>query len=131
MSRLSRRQALIFFGASAATTALGPTLTGKVVGGQRTSLAEAAVNGSLNYTPIRLPHPLPIYQTADSFLPSGLEEGKLIPASANTQLSSYGGGGKFSVVKGDAKNRRIHLLSGLALNQNRAFPSSWGGLSYQ
>jgi secreted PhoX family phosphatase len=34
--------------------------------------------------------------------------------------------GRLEVVSGDRHNRRVHLLSGLALNKKRGYPTSWG-----
>ncbi len=70
MSKITRRQLLIFFGSSAATTVLAPQLTKTLFGINSTS-AEAVV-WPLSFTPLRLPHPLPIYQELSSFMPMGL-----------------------------------------------------------
>jgi secreted PhoX family phosphatase len=88
MSKLSRRQLLAFFGASAATTALAPTLGYKLFGGSNPNVAHA-VEGPLSFTPVRLPHPLPIYQSKDSFLATGNGQGQIVRASSNPALSSY------------------------------------------
>lgn len=246
MSKFSRRQVLTFFGASAALTAVGPNLTRYFSGGANPNLAEAA---SMGFTPVRLPHPLPIYQRQPSFMPtavggqgqmmaaaqtpnldryqvlddvvvppeferyvivawgdrvfpnpddyfgynndytgfvpldraSGDNDGYLwvnheyvsypfsalsaeddalkaeggafsqvvgfeLPAEANLESlgeSAYnmggsvvriqrnGAGGEFAVVKGDATNRRYHLLSGLKLNAERGLPTAWGSRSHQ
>lgn len=88
MSKLTRRQLLAFFGASAATTALAPTLGYKLFGGSNPNVAQA-VEGPLSFTPVRLPHPLPVYQTKDSFLPTGLGQGQFIASSSDTRLMDY------------------------------------------
>ncbi|NET34060.1 MAG: DUF839 domain-containing protein [Cyanothece sp. SIO1E1] len=86
MSKCSRRQLLIFFGASAATTVVAPMLPARLFG-RRSSAAFAQ---GVPVTPVRLPHPLPIYQSQESFMPTGLgSSGTILPASANTKLSSY------------------------------------------
>lgn len=86
MSKLTRRQLLIFFGSSAATTALAPVLGQKVFGGSNPDLAAAA---NLSFTPVRLPHPLPIYQESKSYLPQGIGQGTVVGASSDTRLGQY------------------------------------------
>lgn len=88
MSKITRRQLLIFFGSSAATTVLAPQLTQKLFGINSTS-AESVVS-PLSFTPLRLPHPLPIYQELSSFMPTGLNgQGTVMAASQDTKLTSY------------------------------------------
>jgi len=88
MSKITRRQLLIFFGSSAATTVLAPQLTQTLFGINSTS-AESVI-GPLSFTPLRLPHPLPIYQELSSFMPTGLNgQGTVMAASQNTKLTSY------------------------------------------
>ncbi|NJK73814.1 MAG: PhoX family phosphatase [Richelia sp. CSU_2_1] len=88
MSKITRRQLLIFFGGSAATTALSPTLTQTLFGVNSTT-AEAQVTPT-SFTPLRLPHPLPIYRQQSSFMPTGLNGlGTVMPASQDTRLTSY------------------------------------------
>ena len=87
MSTITRRQLLIFFGSSAATTVLAPQLT-KTLFGINSSAAEALV--PLSFTPVRLPHPLPIYRELPSFMPTGLNgQGTVMAASQDTKLTSY------------------------------------------
>lgn len=86
MSQFTRRQLLIFFGASAATTALTPTLSHKILGGGNPEVAEAV---GIRLTPVRLPHPLAIYQEKPSFLASEIGEGNVLVPSTNTRLPSY------------------------------------------
>ncbi|MEG4445441.1 PhoX family phosphatase [Microcoleus sp. AT9_B5] len=87
MSKITRRQLLIFFGSSAATTVLAPQLTKTLFGINSTS-AEAVV--PLSFTPLRLPHPLPIYRELPSFMPTGLNgQGTVMAASQDTRLTSY------------------------------------------
>ena len=88
MSKITRRQLLIFFGSSAATTVLAPQLTKTLFGINSTS-AESII-GPLSFTPLRLPHPLPIYREMPSFMPTGLNgEGTVMAASQDTKLTSY------------------------------------------
>jgi secreted PhoX family phosphatase len=49
----------------------------------------ADASGHLSFTPVRLPHPLPIYKQQKSFLATGLEMGTLLPTSADTRLLSF------------------------------------------
>src|SRR4028119_992871 len=87
MSTITRRQLLIFFGSSAATTVLAPQLT-KTLFGINSSAAEALV--PLTFTPVRLPQPLPIYREMPSFMATGLNgQGTVMPASQDTKLTSY------------------------------------------
>ncbi|MEG4058826.1 MULTISPECIES: PhoX family phosphatase [unclassified Microcoleus] len=87
MSKITRRQLLIFFGSSAATTVLAPQLTKTLFGINSTS-AEAVV--PLSFTALRLPHPLPIYRELPSFMPTGLNgQGTVMAASQDTKLTSY------------------------------------------
>ncbi|MEG4010903.1 MULTISPECIES: PhoX family protein [unclassified Microcoleus] len=88
MSKITRRQLLIFFGSSAATTVLAPQLTQTLFGINSTS-AESIV-GPLSFTPLRLPHPLPVYQELSSFMPIAPNgQGTVMAASQNTRLTSY------------------------------------------
>lgn len=82
-----RREILKFFGATAAGVFVEPLLSDRLLGGA----LEAAANGKgLSFTPVRLPHPLPIYQTHQSFLATGLNgAGTVLPAANNTKLASY------------------------------------------
>ncbi|MCC3407771.1 MAG: PhoX family phosphatase [Microcoleus sp. PH2017_10_PVI_O_A] len=87
MSKITRRQLLIFFGSSAATTVLAPKLT-QTLFGINSSAAEAVVPTS--FTPLRLPHPLPIYRELSSFMPTALNgQGTVMSASGDTKLTSY------------------------------------------
>ncbi|KAM3114075.1 PhoX family protein [Phormidesmis sp. 146-33] len=85
---LTRRQLLIFFGSSAATTALAPTFGQKLFG----SDSSVATATELSFTPVRLPHPLPIYQNQRSFLAIANGQGTLLgeaTSPAQMNLSSY------------------------------------------
>ncbi|BAY10776.1 PhoX family protein [Calothrix sp. NIES-2098] len=83
MSKLSRRQILIFFAGSVSATLWGTK-----------NLNTASSNAgkkitSLNFTPVRLPHPLPIYQKHKSFLPTGIGQGQELNISEDIKLTSY------------------------------------------
>jgi len=86
MSKISRRQLLAFFGASAGTTVLAPMIGDKIFG-NFLDVADAAE--VLKLTPIRLPHPLPIYQQQSSFLPTERERGEVQRPDANVKLTEY------------------------------------------
>ncbi|HEY9798773.1 MAG TPA: PhoX family phosphatase [Leptolyngbyaceae cyanobacterium] len=83
MSKFSRRQLLIFFAGSAGAAVLGDKLFEGV-----SNVADAQTT-PLTFTPIRLPHPLPIYQQQKNYLPTGIGQGQVLNASANTALSTY------------------------------------------
>lgn len=78
MSKFTRRQLLIFFGASAGTAVLAPALEKKLF--DSTSNITTAVE-SLKFTPVRLPHPLPIYTESPSFLATGNSQGQILSPS--------------------------------------------------
>ena len=86
MSKLTRRQLLVFFGASAGTAVLNSAL-GEKLFGSNYHVAEAAE--PLKFTPVRLPHPLPIYQQKKSYLPTGIGQGKVLQPSPVNKLESY------------------------------------------
>jgi secreted PhoX family phosphatase len=86
MSKFTRRQLLAFFGASAGAAVLAPAF-GKEVFGSNFGIANAVK--PLRFTPVRLPHPLPIYTEQNSYLPTGIEQGEVLEASADARLSSY------------------------------------------
>ncbi|MEG5059615.1 PhoX family phosphatase [Microcoleus sp. A2-C5] len=87
MSKITRRQLLIFFGSSAATTVLAPKLTQTLFG---INSSDAVAVLPTSFTPLRLPHPLPIYREMSSFMPTapgGI--GTVMSASGDTKLTSY------------------------------------------
>ena len=86
MSKFTRRQLLAFFGASAGATVLAPAFGEKLFGGNK---AIAKTGGPLKFTPVRLPHPLPIYTQQKSYLATAIEQGNVLEPSANASLSSY------------------------------------------
>lgn len=87
MSQISRRELLFFFAGTAGATVLSPLLSGKEAVGQ--SALSSANSKSLNFTPVRLPHTLEIYQTNKSYLPTDLGTGKILDPSSNVKLTSY------------------------------------------
>ncbi|MEC4817252.1 MAG: PhoX family phosphatase [Scytonema sp. PMC 1069.18] len=88
MSKFTRRQLLAFFGASAGATVLAPAFGEKLFGGN-VSVAADTDAIPLKFTPVRLPHPLPIYTQQKSYLPTGIEQGNILEPSPDARLSSY------------------------------------------
>ena len=86
MSKLTRRQLLMFFGASAGTAILAPTIGDRIFG---TNSIAQAITTQAAFTPVRLPHPLPIYQQLPSFLATGNGEGNILNGTSDTRLTSY------------------------------------------
>lgn len=82
MTTFSRRQLLIFFAGSAGAAVLGHKFLNNIIG------TTEAQTTPLSFTPVRLPHPLPIYQEQKNFLASGIEQGQTLNPS-NTSLTSY------------------------------------------
>lgn len=90
MSSFSRRQLLIFFGASAGAAVLTPAL-GEKRFGSNLSVAQEAPEAAvpLKVTPVRLPHPLPIYQKQKSYLPTAIGKGTVLNPSTDARLTKY------------------------------------------
>ena len=86
MSKLTRRQLLIFFGGSAGAAVLAPVLNKKMFG-SASDVAQA--QEPLKFTPVRLPHPLPIYKEQKSYLPTGNGQGTTLNPAADPKLASY------------------------------------------
>ena len=86
-SLVSRRAILQFFGATAACTLLEPLARDKLLGAAPEALADGGP--LLSFTPVRLPHPLPVYQQHPSYLATGLSTGTVLPAASTTQLAAY------------------------------------------
>jgi uncharacterized protein len=86
VSKLTRRQLLAFFGASAGTAVLAPIIGDKIFGNIK-DVADAAE--VLKLTPMRLPHALPIYQQQSSFLPTEREQGEVKSPDASVKLTEY------------------------------------------
>lgn len=82
MSKLTRRQLLIFFAGSA-----GAVVADQVLGGV-VDFADAQTV-PLSFTPVRLPHPLPVYTQSKSYLPTAIGQGQVLNASADVKLASY------------------------------------------
>ncbi|MGV0103703.1 PhoX family phosphatase [Nostoc sp. DSM 114160] len=83
MSKLSRREILIFLAGSAGAAILGDKLLNSFASG-----ADAKTS-SISFTPVRLPHPLPIYQQHKNFLPKRIDQGEVVYPSADIKLSNY------------------------------------------
>ena len=80
---VSRRAVLKFFGASAAGVALQP-----LAGGVLEALADGGSH--LSFTPVRLPHPLPIYAQQRSFLATGIGAGTVLPKATTPEQMNLG-----------------------------------------
>ncbi|HEY9694358.1 MAG TPA: PhoX family phosphatase [Oculatellaceae cyanobacterium] len=87
MSKITRRQLLIFFGASAGTTVLAPTIESQLF--DTNANVFQALDTSLKFTPVRLPHPLPIYQQQKSYLATGFGQGTVLNPSSNPKLTQF------------------------------------------
>jgi uncharacterized protein len=85
MSNLTfnRRQILKFLGAGAALFVLGPPRARALLSSRGTPAPPLAV------TPVRLPHPLPIYERMASFLATGLGAGESLPPAPGAGLDAY------------------------------------------
>ncbi|HEY9909611.1 MAG TPA: alkaline phosphatase PhoX, partial [Thermosynechococcaceae cyanobacterium] len=79
MSNLSRREFLGFFGTGVAATTLTP------IANQLLGSAEAIAAESLSFTPVRVPHPLPVYRSQKSFLATGINQGKTLAPATTLQ----------------------------------------------
>lgn len=87
MSRLTRRKLLMFFGCSAAATALSPKIGNFL--GTSSEIAQAQTGG-LSFTPVKLAHPLEAYENNPSFVPLGIGGGgNTIGAGQDVALQSY------------------------------------------
>ena len=76
MNELARREFLKFIGAAATAASLPP-------------IVEAQAE-SLWFTPVRIPSPLPIYKTSESWLATGLNgDGATLPPTAAPELKKY------------------------------------------
>ena len=86
MSRLTRRKLLMFFGCSTAATVLSPKINFL---GSNSGVAQAQTGG-LSFTPLKLAHPLEIYEKYSSFVPLGTRgEGTTLEAGVDVALQSY------------------------------------------
>ncbi len=86
MPKLSRRQLLIFLGGGAGAAVLAGIIGRRIF--DRTPGINQVVE-PLKFTPVRLPHPLPIYQQQESFLATGTNQAETLDPSAGTNLASY------------------------------------------
>jgi len=82
---ISRREILKFFSAGAAGVFVEPLLRDQIFG----SASEAAASQPLSFTPVRLPHPLPLYKKAPSYFGTSFGQGQVLPAAADTKLPTY------------------------------------------
>ena len=81
MNELSRRSFLQFVGGSVALVALDPVVNASKA---------LAAPGLLPFTPVRLPHSLPIYTVVSSFLASDLNgAGSVLPADSSPDLPTF------------------------------------------
>jgi secreted PhoX family phosphatase len=76
----------VFFGASTGTAVLAPVLGERLIGNGST-YAQTTV--PLSFTPVRLPHPLPIYQKQVSYLPTGIGKGNILQPVSDAKLTTY------------------------------------------
>lgn len=89
MSRLTRRKLLMFFGCSAAATAVAPKI-GSSIFGTDSGIAQAQTGNSLSFTPLKLAHPLEAYENNPSFLPIGINgQGTTLAANQDMALQGY------------------------------------------
>lgn len=84
---VSRRKILKFLGVTAVGLLVEPLVGG--MGQGSIPQAWADDDAQLSFTPVRLPHPLPIYQQHKSFLATGFGTGAVLPKSSDTKLASY------------------------------------------
>ena len=81
MNDLTRRKFLMYVGGSAAAVACSALLP--------FDLARANGGFILPLTPVRLPHPLPLYTVSKSFLPTDLWNGTVLDQDPSPELTSY------------------------------------------
>ncbi|HEY9847593.1 MAG TPA: alkaline phosphatase PhoX, partial [Candidatus Caenarcaniphilales bacterium] len=86
MPKMTRRQLLIFFGGGAGSAVLAGLLGQRIF--DRHTRIDQAVE-PLKLTPVRLPHPLPVYQQQESFLATEIGQGETLSPSADAKLDSY------------------------------------------
>jgi uncharacterized protein len=87
MSNINRRQLLYFLGGIASATALG---SGENPLGLSTESAQAQLPRGLSFTPVRLPHPLTVYQNINSFYATGINQGELLsPANISGKEGQF------------------------------------------
>ncbi|WP_293086938.1 DUF839 domain-containing protein [Okeania sp. SIO3B5] len=86
MSRLTRRKLLMFFGCSAAATALSPKIGNFL--GSSSEIAQAQTGG-LSFTPLKLAHPLEVYESNPCFVPLGINGQGATRTSQDVGITSY------------------------------------------
>ncbi len=89
MSNLSRRQLLIFLGAAGGSAAFAPAFARA----DQSKLFAQQI-ASLGFTPVRLPHELPIYTSLNSYLPAagyvaGNHDGTILPIPRDAKRTAY------------------------------------------
>lgn len=83
---LNRRQVLKFFSATVVTSVFAEQIFENI---NNIAQAQAKTTFKTRFTPVRLPHPLPIYQEVNNFLPTAIGKGKMIKAENNVKLTNY------------------------------------------
>src|SRR5262249_12501248 len=86
MRDITRRQLLVFLGGAAAAAATDPVtlpILPRGAGGVAEPVWLRVV------TPVRAPHPLPIYQTRSSWLADGIGVGHLLPPVVDPSLLTF------------------------------------------
>lgn len=87
MTNFSRRELLTFFGVSAATAVVSDAFGDRFLGGFGSASAQSVPT---TFTPVRVPHALPIFRVQSSFLATGLNgQGNVVPASSDGTISAF------------------------------------------
>lgn len=89
MSKLTRRELLVFLGCGAAAAVVADGGLERKMLGTGGNIAQA-IEGDLSFTPVRLPHTLEVYQDKESFLATGIDgAGETLPVALDPSLDSY------------------------------------------
>ncbi len=86
MSKLTRRQLLIFFGGGVGAAVVAGVISKRIFD---PSPSPDQAEAPLSFTPVRLPHPLPIYQQQGSFLATAIGLGETLKPSVDIRLANY------------------------------------------
>lgn len=78
MSNINRRQLLYFLGGAAGASALGSALDHPAFGLSTAAQASIA-QGGIDFTPVRLPHPLAVYTQTNSYYATEIDRGTVLP----------------------------------------------------
>jgi uncharacterized protein len=81
MNEVTRRKFLMYLGGTAAATVCSALMP--------FDLARANGGFNLSFTPVRLPHPLPIYITNKNFLATGIDQGQVLDPNDIPELANY------------------------------------------